>query len=101
MELNKSVFVEARQWVDKTYGNSYFSGRVWVNGEIVAYMPFQYGYESAYQSEALRVLVDLGIVPKELFGRPLWYLKDLGYAVYSTISEAKKADTKRFGIGWV
>ena len=97
MELNKSVFVEARQWVDKTYGNSYFAGRIWVNGELVAKMPFQYGYESQYQYEAMKTLVDLGVAPADLANRPLWYLKDLGYAVYSTISEAKKADTKRFG----
>jgi hypothetical protein len=43
-----SVFIEAKEWFDKTYGNSYFAARIEVDGEEVARLPFQYGYESMF-----------------------------------------------------
>lgn len=48
--------VVAKEWWDGANGNSYFSARVEVNGETI-YLPFQYGYESAYEqatNEALK-----------------------------------------------
>ena len=97
MELNRSIFVEARQWFDKSGGNSYFSARVWVDGVAVAVLPFQYGYESQYQYSAVSALVGLGVLPEDFANRPLWQAKEFGFAVYSVIYEAKKADVVRFG----
>jgi len=45
MEI-RSIFVEVLEWHDKTCGNSYWSSRVWVNGEVAFQLPFQYGYEN-------------------------------------------------------
>lgn len=96
-KLDRSIFVEARQWFDKSGGNSYFSARVWVDGVAVAVLPFQYGYESQYQYSAVSALVGLGILPDDFENRPLWQAKEFGFAVYSVIYEAKKADVVRFG----
>lgn len=94
----KSIFVEAREWFDKTGGNSYFAGRVEIDGELVAHMPFQYGYDDQYRYEALRELQKLNLVPAE--ARNLWDLKAYGFTVYSVKYESKKADAERFGKDW-
>lgn len=91
----RSVFVEARQWFDKVNGNSYFSARIHINGEVAIVLPFQYGYESDYQHEAVRALNRAGFVSEQV--RTLWVLRSAGVDFYATIYEAKKADVKRFG----
>ena len=91
----QSIFIEAREWFDKSGGNSYFSGRVNVNGELVAFIPFQYGYGSQYEYRALDELKRLGVVPEET--RALWDLRGRGFAIYQVKYESKKADAKRFG----
>ena len=71
-KINRSVFVEARLWFDKTGGNSYFTARVWVDGHIISVLPFQYGYGNQYLYEANEELIRLGYIPEEYKGRPLW-----------------------------
>jgi len=93
--MNESVFVHAKQWFDKTGGNSYFSARIYVNGKCVALCPFQYGYESQYEYSAIQALKDTGHLPDD-FNAPLWALEREGVAVYTVIYEAKKADVKRW-----
>ena len=72
----RSVFVECREWFDKTGGNSYFSARVWVNGKWEITLPFQYGYEDHFKSVAVRALVEKGFFPKELETRALWVIAE-------------------------
>ena len=56
----KTIDVDAYEWFDKTYGNSYFAGEVTINygmkSQLGFNMPFQYGYGSSYQDEAWRQL---------------------------------------------
>jgi hypothetical protein len=35
-KIQRSLFVEGREWFDKVNGNSYFSARIWVDGGQVA-----------------------------------------------------------------
>jgi hypothetical protein len=88
-----SVFIEAKEWVDKTYGNSYFSARIYVDGEEVGRLPFQYGYETMYEQKALEELNRLGLVS----ARRLWELKQAGIATYSAKIPANKQQVKMFG----
>ena len=60
----RSLFIEAREWFDKVNGNSYFSAQIQVNGEVVATLPFQYGYERQYESEAQKKLLEMGYLPQ-------------------------------------
>jgi hypothetical protein len=90
-----SVFIEAKQWVDKTYGNSYFSARVFVDGEEIGRLPFQYGYGSQYEYEATKLLLEKGFISERV--SPLWTLRYQGVAVYSTIKDANKQQVKMFG----
>jgi hypothetical protein len=56
----KTIDIQAKEWFDKTGGNSYFSGRVILNygtkTEKVLLMPFQYGYNEHYLTVASDLL---------------------------------------------
>jgi hypothetical protein len=94
----QSIFIEAREWFDKSGGNSYFSARISVDGEIVGYLPFQYGYESQYEYEATKWLLANGYITERI--EPLWRLRESGVSVYKVKYPATKRDTVRFGKTW-
>ena len=92
-KIQRSLFVEGREWFDKVNGNSYFSARIWVDGGQVAILTFQYGYGDQYLYEAQRKLVELGYISGEESNRGLWSIaQELGIDLYSAKSECKKAD---------
>lgn len=94
----RSVFVSGREWFHREGGNTYFSARVWVDGELVAYLPFQYGYGSAYEAEACRTLHTLGLTPDGWDPvRPLWQLRDYGVDVYRAMHPATKRAVTEWG----
>jgi len=94
----RSVFVEGKTWFDRSGGNSYFSARIHIDGKIALVLPFQYGYGSAFEYEALKALGVNGHLPEGVEASwPLWRLREVGIDAYSTISEAKKSDVVRFG----
>ena len=72
----RSMFIECREWFDKTYGNSYFSARIWINGKWKITLPFQYGYGDHFKSVAVRALVEEGFIPEQYENRPLWIIAD-------------------------
>ena len=51
-----NIHVSIRRWRDRVNGNSYFSGRIFADGELLATMPYEYGYGSHPEWEAARVL---------------------------------------------
>ena len=42
------IEINAKEWFDKANGNSYFSATVLIDDELVAELPFQYGYGDHY-----------------------------------------------------
>ena len=54
----KSITIKAKQWLDRNYGNSYFSADVIIDGNEVFKLPFQYGYGNQYEFEAKAVLTE-------------------------------------------
>jgi hypothetical protein len=94
----QSIFIEAREWYDKTGGNSYFSARISVDGELVGHLPLQYGYGSAYEYEATKWLLANGYISERI--EPLWRLRESGVAVYSVKYPTTKFNAKRFGKTW-
>lgn len=96
-KIEKSVFVEAREYFDKTYGNSYFSARISIDGQVVHALPFQYGYESQFEHEAKKWLHQNGYLTIEESVRPLWNLKTRGIDVYTVKYSRNMRDTKRWG----
>lgn len=70
----KTIDVQAKEWFDRVNGNSYFSGRVTINfgmkSEKTLYMPFQYGYGSQNEQEAMFAIRKLQKLPESM--RSLW-----------------------------
>ncbi len=62
----KTIDIYAKEWFDKSAGNSYFSANVIVNyklpDEMDIYLPMQYGYDTAYIDQAFRKLIKDGIL---------------------------------------
>ena len=56
----RTIDIQAKEWFDKTYGNSYFSAIVTINygmdDEITVPLHFQYGYGDTYRHIAFREL---------------------------------------------
>lgn len=54
----KTIDVQAKEWFDRTYGNSYFSMNVTVNygmkNATTFYVPMQYGYGDHYRDMAIK-----------------------------------------------
>ena len=94
----KTIDINCLEWFDKVNGNSYFAGSVTVNygmkDQRVINMPLQYGYGSAYECEAIRVLFNAGL----LSSLPSMYeLKEMGVIIRSSIAHnCKKRELKMF-----
>lgn len=92
-KIDRSLFVEARLWFDKTYGNTYFTARVWIDGSIAFTMPFQYGYDMQYLYEARNELVKRGYLPEIYADKPLWHAKEgLGFDLYHSEAYVTKRE---------
>jgi len=76
----KRIELFAREWYDKTYGNSYFACEIYVNDELVHTLPFQYGYGNHYEDMANKWL------KANVFSKQL--VKKIDYrGLYTTCSE--------------
>jgi len=92
-KIEKSVLVEGREWFDKSGGNSYFSARIWVDGEIVGVLPFQYGYGDQYLYIAQEWLTEEGYLSEEMRNRALWSIaREAGFDFYYSKTYTKKSE---------
>ena len=95
----KSIVVTAKRWFQRTYGNTYFTASIIVNGETVANLPFQYGYGDHYMDVAADTLERLGMMPGRSHSQngsadPLWHwCRKNGIALsYSAADVSRKKD---------
>lgn len=76
----KTIEVVAKEWFDKTYGNSYFSANIYVNDKLVKTLPFQYGYGDHYEYVAFK-WIKKHILSKQLSKKlradNFYWLKDI------------------------
>lgn len=91
MKVERSIFIETKEWVDTTYGNTYFASWVHVDGELIAVSPFQYGYGSQHEYEAQKMLGGLGVDLREF--NP-WSLRKIGVDLYTVKTPAKYRELK-------
>lgn len=59
----QALHIEGRRWFQRTFGNTYHSVRIWINGEQVVCLPFQYGYGEQFLQTALDWLREQGKIP--------------------------------------
>lgn len=87
----RSVFIEGREWFDKTYGNSYWSSQVQINGKVVMTLGgLHYGYGDFYQHATLQELIKRGLLAEGLDSA--YALRQAGIDYYTTKATGKKRD---------
>ena len=62
MKKIKVITILGRRWFEKTNGNTYHSVTVFVDGEEVGRIPFEYGYGSMYFQNAMKLLEEKGVI---------------------------------------
>lgn len=101
----ESIDLHAKEWFDRTYGNSYFTAVATVNFGLPSVadvcIPFQYGYGSHYETEAMAALVAKGYLPDEAAGNPMAiYCRDHGIILRSSKETGcRKRDVVAYGNG--
>lgn len=98
-KIERSIFVEAREHTD-TNGNSYFSARIEVDGRVIGHLPFQYGYGTQFEHEAIKALEIAGYLPKGERVSTAWNLRQFGIDFYAVKVPAGYRVTKAFGKAW-
>lgn len=61
--LPRSITIIGRRWFQRTYGNTYHTASIIIDGETVHKTPKQYGYGSSYEDSAAEWLDQSGLVP--------------------------------------
>ena len=56
----KVIHIHGKRWFQKTYGNTYHSYRIWIDGKFVIKVSGQYGYGEMYLQNATKWLEDNG-----------------------------------------
>ena len=102
----KTLDINAKEWHDEC-GNTYFSARVTIDygmeTEKTFFVPFQYGYESQYEYEALSVIAKAGYISEATNSSgnmlaSIRGMRECGWIVRSHIEKyCKKADVKAWG----
>jgi len=57
------ITIIGKRYFQKTYGNTYHSVNVIVDGESIGYVPFAYGYDDHYKQTAHKILQNKGFFP--------------------------------------
>ena len=92
IKIEKSLFIEGRLWFDKTYGNTYFSNRVWVDGKIAFEMGMEYGYDEQYAHRAIQELHSRGYFEGEKVPS-IWEIRDnMKIDLYKSATYGKKSE---------
>lgn len=95
----KRIEIVGRRWFRKSYGNTYFTAKVYANDKLVVNIPMQYGYGDHYVDVAWGQLERMGIVPKRKVhasggsSAPWAEARDLGIKLkYHAIDVAREKD---------
>ena len=91
-KTKRSVFIECREWHDKTYGNTYYSARVFVDGVHLYSTGTRYGYGDQHKHDITTELVARGYLPAGMIGRSLSFARDAGLDIYTTRSSVNRRD---------
>ena len=67
----KSISIETRHWTD-SFGNTYWTGELYLNGEEVHAESFEYGYGSQSKHVIIENAVKLGKLPRSKDKEVVW-----------------------------
>lgn len=85
----QAIHIEGRRWFQRTYGNTYHSVRVTVNGKSHV-IPMQYGYGEQYLQTAAAYLKSIGAMDCDYQGTA--HLREVIGATWSVADVARKRD---------
>jgi hypothetical protein len=85
------LHIEGRRWFQRTYGNTYHSVRIYLDDQLAAYLPFEYGYGDQFLQTALDWLKANGKVPADAKYGTLYLRETLG-GTYSVVDVERKKD---------
>jgi len=86
-----NLHIEGRRWFQRTYGNTYHSVRIYIDGKLIVVLPFEYGYGEQFLQTAIDWLKANGHVPQDAQYGTL-YLRETLHGTYSCIDVARKGD---------
>lgn len=58
----ESITIIGRRWFQKTYGNTYNTVEIYVDGDYIAKTEREYGYGGHYRDIAFDKLISLGVI---------------------------------------
>lgn len=91
----KSLFISTYRWLDTTYGNTYFSSVVSIDGQIAFSLPFQYGYDRADEEALRRELIERGLIEQGAGLRR--ELEAIGCHYYRATQYTRKREAEQHG----
>ena len=96
---SSSLHIEGRRWFQRGPGNTYHSVRIFRDGNMIAYLPFQYGYGEQFLQTAWEWLGANGMPELlEKHENGMWknygtqYLREVLHGTYSVIDVQRKGD---------
>jgi hypothetical protein len=84
-----SLHIEGRRWFQNGPGNTYHSVRIYKDGQLIAHLPFAYGYGDYFLQTAVEWLRENGY-PDAQYGT--LYLREKLGGSYSVIDVTRKKD---------
>jgi len=94
--IKRSLFIEGREWFDRSAGSTYFSARIWVDGSEVATIGLSYGYGDSYLYEAQKKLLELGYLKQDTKNAALSSIaRSEGFDFYTVKTLGRKKDLFR------
>lgn len=95
----KSLHIEGRRWFQRTYGNTYHSARIFIDGELKYETGRHYGYGDQFLQTALDLLREKGDIPPQEYytnGNPknygTLYLRESLGGSYSVVDVSRQKD---------
>ena len=90
----KTLTILGRRWFQKTYGNTYHSATILIDGEEVHKTPEEYGYGDQYLQTAVEWLIKHKFIPDvtnhEGIG-PIWkYCETKGITLHYSASDVSR-----------
>ena len=94
----KNLEIRIATWYDKLYGNYYFASQVFIDGERVLSLPFQYGNSEFGIAETFETLVNTEIVKTEHKWLHLYARDTPEVNISTTCIPMLKRQVKEFGL---
>lgn len=83
----RSIVVVGKRWND-SFGNTYHTVQIIVNGKTIHNSVITYGYGRHYEQTALDYLQSVGLVDKEIM--TLWKVKEQGINYTSVVADVAR-----------